>query len=637
MKFLTQTLILSLLTLPQLVQAETSCRDAYTLTLTGAELHLNKPAVNEELISKSGPVYLDFKDPYKVMLIESEVQELLKNFQNKKSETLTKLKNNDCSNYNLLDDKVKEGETRWKALLKEALEDSKIKETPEIIRDSGNLKPFTSLDELKKYSRSFVAQFVKMESSGAHPKNLTTIKKDFTKLYLDNKRKRTPKPDDQANLITRALFLSMDPHSDYISEEQAANFKMAVSANLQGVGLALKEDEMGAKVAKVIKNGPADKSGKFKNGDLLTKVDDKPLANLGLDEVVDLIRGKEGTKVKLEYSRLNSKTKKRTVHAITLTRAIIPLEEQRVKAQTLKYQNKNIAVINVPSFYADAKRPDIGTAMDVLREYKKLKAAGKIDLIVLDLRNDGGGLLDESIRLVGLFINEPVAVQVKSREGVRHFKAAPAPLLITEPLIVLINKYSASASEIVAGALKDYHRGIIVGDNRTYGKGSVQSVIDKSSYNLDLGIIKVTTGQFFTPSGSSTQFKGVTSQVVIPSSSQLQDLGEENLKYAIPWSQVDSALPKDLPNISKYVPDLQKKSLSRIKANEEFKKYDSMANYRKYIDEKLLNPDEPEEDSENDDNRFDLKKDIILKESLNIAVDYLQELPKVVSSQEVEK
>lgn len=596
-----------------------SCRDAYTLTIAGTNLHVNNPSVDGKMVDKAAPVYLDFKDPFKIMLTSQEVEESLSQF--KREEVLAKLKQNDCSGFNSLDEKVTAGEKRWKELLKTALNDDKVRESKEVIRDSANLKPLANEQELIDYSRYFVSQYVKLEEAGEKKKSIKEIKDNFIKVYLTEKKKsKRHAPENQANLITRALFLTMDPHSDYIPDDQASNFKMAVSANLQGIGLMLKEDELGAKIIKVIKNGPADLSGKFTAGDLIVKVEGKNVAGMPVDEIVDIIRGKENTKLKLEVSHKDQDTKKITKQTITLTRAVIALEEQRVKAEVKEINGKRIMLLNVPSFYGDGTGR--GTAYDTIQTYRKLKAEGKIDLLVMDLRNDGGGLLDESIRMVGLFINEAVAVQVKSKEGVRHFKSSPAPIAITEPTVVLINRYSASASEILAGALKDYHRALIVGDERTYGKGTVQSVIDNFQ-SMNLGMMKVTSGQFFTPGGSSTQFKGVTSQVVIPSYSNLQDMGEMNQRYALPWAQVDSALPEKLPTtVEKSVPDLVKKSKARVSANEEFKKFADMTTYRKSMeDERSKN--KPKDEDLIDDNRFDLKKDVILNEAVNIGMDYL--------------
>jgi carboxyl-terminal processing protease len=604
-----------------------TCRDAYALTLSGSNLHLNSPAVNQELIVKAANVYLDFKDPFKILLTSIEQEKIINSFSEKKQEALDKLKNNDCSSFDLIDQEIKKGEDRWKKLLTKSINDPQVSQANEVIRDGANLKWFKSETELENYSKYFTAQFIKIETSGKKQKTPKQIKDSFTKLYLTEKKPLQKEKDLRANLITRALFLAMDPHSDYISEEQASNFEMAVSANLQGVGLALKEDELGAKVNKIVKNGPADKSGKFKKNDIITKVDGKPIANLPINDVVDMIRGKKGTKVKIEVSRIDVKTKKVSNFEVTLNRDIIPLEEQRVKAEEINHNNKRVVVINIPSFYADP-RTNRGTTFDVISSYQQLKSKGKIDLIILDLRNNGGGLLDESIRLSGIFMKEPVAVQVKSKEGVRHYQAAPAPVLINEPAIVLINRYSASASEIVAGALKDYHRALIVGDDRTYGKGTVQSVINKFR-DFELGMIKVTSGKFYTPGGSSTQIKGVSSHVKIPSASQLQDLGEGNLKYALEWTAVDSALPKNLPKVlDKISSDLQSKSAARVEKSEEFKKFSSLTTYRKYVEEKNLEA-EVEDD---EDNRFNLKKDVILKEALEIGVDYLKVLPKQLSA-----
>lgn len=358
-----------LLGFTHLVEARpATCRDAYSLTTAGTNLHVNNPVVDGQMVNKAAPVYLDFKDPFKIMITAEEVTKLLTQF--KGDEVLAKLKQNDCSGFSFLDEAIAVGEKRWKKLLVNALNDDKVKEAKEFIRDGSNLKPLANEQELVEYSRYFVAQYFKMEESGEKKKTIKELKNSFTKIYLtDKKKNKKHNPENQANLITRALFLTMDPHSDYIPDDQASNFKMSVSANLQGIGLMLKEDELGAKVIKVIKNGPAEKSGKITAGDIIIKVENKSVAGMAVDEIVDLIRGKENTKVKLEFSHKDQDSKKITKQIVVLTRAVIALEEQRVKSEIKEVQGRRIMILNVPSFYGD--NTGKGTAYDTIQVYKK--------------------------------------------------------------------------------------------------------------------------------------------------------------------------------------------------------------------------------------------------------------------------
>jgi carboxyl-terminal processing protease len=289
-------------------------------------------------------------------------------------------------------------------------------------------------------------------------------------------------------------------------------------------------------------------------------------------------------------------------------RDLIPIEETKAKAKDFEINGKRIVLINLPAFYFDPQTKE-GSTSDVLKVYNEMKAKGKIDGVILDLRYDGGGFLDEAVKLVGLFVKEPVVVQVKSKGEVRKLRASQAPGYIEEPLVVAINKFSASASEIVAGALKDYGRAIIVGDTQTYGKGTVQSV-NPQFKSMELGSYKITSAQFYTPDGSSTQLKGVTSQIVIPSPSQVRDVGEKNQRFAIDWNQVESVFSKKNPT-----PKLKEMSEKRVISNKAFEPFKTQEET-----EKALKKIKEEEDSDNPYN-LDPKKDVVLQEVLNITRD----------------
>lgn len=592
---------------------DVSCKDSFLLASAAASQHLYNPSLNDELATKAAFVFLDLKDPSKIYLLEDEIKEVIEKFNQSRNLVFSNLRKNDCSSFNILDDAIKKGEERWKKLVNGSLQRKDLATAEEVIRDSANLKNFQSEADLKKYSDYFVSRFVSIEQTTYKNKKTSEIVASFKKTFLkENKKKKDTNP----LIITRSLFLAMDPHSDYISEEESSNFEMNIKANLQGIGLSLKEDEFGSKVMAVVPNSPAEKSGKIKKGDVIIKINNKKIANMGVDEVVDLIRGKKGTKIDLTLIRKNENSKISSYN-VTLIRDIIPLEEQRVKAKDFTENNKRIVVLNLPGFYND-NETGRGSTKDIIDAYNDLKSKGKIDGIILDLRNNGGGLLEESIKLAGLFLKEPIVVQVKSGDNkIQAFQSGEAPIHITEPVVVLTNRFSASASEIVAGALKDYKRALIVGDDRTYGKGTVQAVINKFR-TMELGMMKVTTAQFFTPSGSSTQIKGVESDIRIPSASQLSDLGELNQRFAIDWNQVPSQLTETI-KINYNVDTLSKKSSDRIKKNKEFEKYSSLDNYRKWLKEQeKINKD----DEIGSDLRFDLSKDEILKETINISIDY---------------
>ena len=593
--------------------AKISCSDSLHIASSGSIMHLEKPKIDGNLFKRSVEIYIELKDLYKLSLTKPEVDSILSEISTEKGDkVLASIKKNNCSFFDELDKKIQAGESRWKDFLKNFVSKDIeiINET--IVRDTSNLQYFSNAKEIEKYAKEFVSKHFEIER--ALGKKDEDIKKDFNQLFVVPKKKLLDHKHSQYNNITKSFFLAMDPHSDYIPEELASSFETSLAANLQGVGLALKEHALGASIEKIIKNSPAEKSGQFKTKDIVTKVDGVSLANMQVSDIINLIKGEKGSKVKLTVSRFEKDSKKTKAFEVVLTRAIIEVEESRVSFKTVDENNKRILYIKIPSFYYDHEGKK-STSIDLINGYNIESKKGKIDGIILDLRNNGGGLLDESIRVSGLFIKKPVAVQVKSSEiGIRRFVSAESPLVIKEPLVVLINRYSASASEIVAGALKDYDRALIVGDDRTFGKGTVQMVVSKFR-DFKQGLFKVTTGQFFTPAGYSTQLKGVESHVVIPSGTQLFQIGEASMKFPLDWNKVSAVVEGSRPPV---ISKIQNISKERVIKNEMFKKYMSLESYLAYEkQEKIKN-------EENDEEDFNLEKDIILKETVNITHDFIK-------------
>jgi len=609
MKFL--LLLLSLISFNTF--AKISCSDSLHIASSGAIMHLEKPKIDGELFKRAVEIYIELKDFSKISLTEAEVSYILSETTKEKAEkVLASIKKNDCSFFDELDSQIQKGENRWKIFLK-SLTDKDVEIVSETtIRDSSNLKYFSNEKDIENYAKEFVSKHFEIER--ALGKKDVDIKKDFNQLFVVPKKKLLDHKQNQSNNITKSFFLAMDPHSDYIPEELATSFETSLTANLQGVGLALKEHALGASIEKIIKNSPAEKSGKFKNKDIVTKVDGVSLFNMQVSDIINLIKGEKGSKVKLTVSRFDKDSKKTQAFEVVLTRAIIEVEESRVSFKTVNDNNKRVLYIKIPSFYYDHEGKK-STSIDLINGYNVESKKGKIDGIVLDLRNNGGGLLDESIRVSGLFIKKPVAVQVKSSEiGIRRFVSAVSPLVIKEPLVVLINRYSASASEIVAGALKDYDRALIVGDDRTFGKGTVQMVVSKFR-DFKQGLFKVTTGQFFTPAGYSTQLKGVESHVVIPSGTQLFQIGESSMKFPLDWNKVSSVVEGSNPKVIEQIQNISKQ---RVIQNELFKKYMSLDHYLSYEKQEKIKNEESNEEG------FDLEKDFILKETINITHDFIK-------------
>lgn len=609
-----------------------SCNEVLIIAQSAAKLHLNKPKINEDTIASSAPVFLDILDPLKVYLIESEFNQTVNDFNKDKQKTYQAITKQDCSGYKPLEDSVKKGKERLQKLVEEALKLPEPKELKSLDRETPT-KAFKTEEELKTFITYFVQKNLKVGK--VSKKKPADIKKNiFSFFKLNKEKKRSYTDDDLRNsLITKSLLLTFDPHSSYISEDEAEEFNISITSNLQGVGLVLSEDILGAKILKIVKNGPAFKNGQIKVNDIITKVNNQNISDMHLSEIVNLIRGKDGTKVKIHLVR-EEKDKKITNLDVTLSREEISLEDQKAQIKEFKIKEQRILVINLPSFYYN-NRTGKGASYDIMKLYKQEKEKGKIDGIILDLRNNGGGSLEEAVRISGIFIDNPIAVQVRDNESTKGMQSGPAPVSIKEPLVVMINKNSASASEIVAGALKDYGRAVIVGDEQSFGKGTVQVVLGNLR-EFKLGMIKVTTSKFYTPSGGSTQIKGVTSHIIIPSSSSLNNFNESHMRYALDWTKVDSVFTKEVktPTLES-VKELKSLSQLRVKENKDFEKFKNNESYRKWLDEEQAkeNTDKnKDDDNADEETKFDPVKDIALAESLNISLDLINYLQKTTAA-----
>jgi carboxyl-terminal processing protease len=379
-----------------------------------------------------------------------------------------------------------------------------------------------------------------------------------------------------------------DPHTDYYDKSDLDNFAIEMTKTLFGIGATLTlNDEGYTTITDLIPSGPAAKSKKIKVNDRIVGVaqgtnEFVDVKDMPLNHVVDKIRGPKGTQVRLSIIPASAVDPSTRV-TISLIRDEINLEDQRAKAQIIELAGANgkpvrLGVIDLPSFYASfmqfgvRNRPETvkSTTIDVARLLMKMKDEG-VNGVILDLRHNGGGSLEEAINLTGLFIKQGPVVQVSGSDGSNDIKEdhdGPMSMLYDGPLVVLTSRLSASASEIVAGALQDYDRAIVVGGKSTHGKGTVQTM---SPVADALGALKYTTNKFYRVSGSSTQLKGVESDIALPSTYDYMDmLGETSLDNALPWDTTNSANYDRLNCVQPFLPDLKARSALRVAADRDF-------------------------------------------------------------------
>ena len=365
---------------------------------------------------------------------------------------------------------------------------------------------------------------------------------DYFDLNDDLERK------DWFGLYLNSVVANFDPHTTYFPPRDKDRFDMAMSGKLEGIGARLQKKNDHIKIMEIISGGPAWRGDELEVGDEIVRVKQEDeeesvsIVGMRIDDAVALIKGPKGTKVTLTVRKVDG-----TVEQIDIIRDVVELEETYAKSSIVKKKDKTYGVINLPKFYFDMEDYSArNAASDVKQEIIRLKKQG-MEGLVLDLRDNGGGSLKTVVDIAGLFIEEGPVVQVKSKmEGREVLKDTDPSVLWDGPFVILVNELSASASEILAAAMQDYKRAVVIGSKQTYGKGTVQNVFDlnrliKNSDFGDMGALKFTTQKFYRVNGGSTQLEGVKSDVVVPDRYSYIDIGEKDQENPLPWDQIEAA------------------------------------------------------------------------------------------------
>lgn len=405
--------------------------------------------------------------------------------------------------------------------------------------------------------------------------SITTLRKR----YANQLRRLKQQTSEEAfSVMMNSLTTLYDPHTNYLSPENAENFDISMSLELQGIGAVLQSDEDYTKVSSLVVGGPAQKQGQLKPNDKIVSIaqglDGEFVDVVGwrLDEVVKLIRGPKGTIVRLEV--IPSDPTLTVNKNITIKRETVKLEDQAAKKAVFEVKNGDktfkLGVIDIPTFYMNFEAYQKGdpnyksTTRDVFNLLNDLNKE-KVDGIIIDLRDNGGGSLPEAAMLTDLFVDPGPVVQIRQSDDTisRNYRAYQ-PAVYRAPVAVLINRLSASASEIFAGAIQDYGRGIIIGST-TFGKGSVQNLVE-----LKHGRLKITEAKFYRISGDSTQHRGVIPDVQLPSLLNPDDIGESSYDNALPWDRIHPAPHQNYYTISKYLPALETDHQERMAKDPDF-------------------------------------------------------------------
>lgn len=407
--------------------------------------------------------------------------------------------------------------------------------------------------------------------SEARAKVKTIMARNFERML--NKTK----PDERFDMLVKVIANYMDPHTTFFPPVEKRSFDEQMSGRFYGIGASLRNDEGAIRVATIVAGLPAWRSQRITVGDQVLKVaqgTEEPVDLTGFEteEAVALIRGKKGTEVRLTIKKADGK-----IEIVSMIREEVILDETYARSAVIHENNRKIGYIYLPEFYADWERPNgAKCSQDVAREIIKLKEQ-QVEGIIMDLRNNGGGSLYDVVQMVGFFIPEGPIVQVKDREGnPTVLRDRDRTVLYDGPLAVMVNEFSASASEIFAAAIQDYGRGIVIGSTSTFGKGTVQRNIglEASSMmfnkdNSELGTLKLTLQKFYRINGGSTQLKGVTPNIILPDQYESLKYREKDNPDALPWDEIQKAFYTQVPSVFNEEA-IKQSSLKRVSENPAF-------------------------------------------------------------------
>ena len=557
-------------------------RDEVIASLNVVELlkrhHYSKPPLDDARSAIIYDSYLKLLDPSRSYFLASDIAE----FDKWKFQFDDFLKSGDLNPgftiYKRYLDRVKSRLDFALAELNKGVDslDFNAKETLEIDRkDAPWLKTEAELNDL--WRKRIKDEVLRLKIAGKEPAKIQEL---LTKRYKNQlSRLDQTRSEDIFQAYINTFAMSYDPHTNYLSPDNAENFDINMSLSLEGIGAVLQSDNDQVKIVRLVPAGPADKTKQVAPADKIIGVaqGDKEMVDVigwRLDEVVKLIRGPKGSVVRLEVIPASNAPNDQTSKIVSITREAVKLEEQAAKKSilNLKQDGKNykLGVIEIPAFYLDFKAFRAGdpnyksTTRDVKKLLTELQKE-KVDGVIIDLRNNGGGSLQEATELTSLFIDKGPTVLVRNADGKVDVLEDENPgAFYKGPMALLVNRLSASASEIFAGAMQDYHRALIVG-GQTFGKGTVQTI-----QPLNHGELKLTLAKFYRVSGQSTQHQGVLPDVAFPSIIDTKEIGESALPEAMPWDTIRPAIKPAVDPFKPYIDKLKAEHEARVAKDAEF-------------------------------------------------------------------
>ncbi|WP_281322817.1 carboxy terminal-processing peptidase [Flavobacterium aestivum] len=533
------------------------------LTFVIEKGHYNPAAIDDNFSKGVYKDYIAALDPSKRFFLQSDINE----FSKFETEIDDQLINKDLTFFNLTYDRLMLRMEESKKIFKDILSqpfDYTVDEDFNVDYDKAPYSKNTT--ELKEKWRKQIKlstlssytdkQKIEEDKKQKDPKYVMKSNQDLEKETRESSLNSLNesfgfmnelKRDDWFTLYINSIMSRFDPHTSYFAPEEKERFDVSMSGKLEGIGARLQKKNDYTEISELISGGPAWRGKQLEAGDLVMKVaqgNGVPVDVVGmrLDDVVKKIKGPKGSEVRLTVKKVDG-----TIQVISIIRDIVEIEETYAKSSVVDKNGLKYGVIYLPKFYIDFENKDGRDAgKDIALEVDRLKKAG-VKGIVLDVRDDGGGSLSTVVDIAGLFIEQGPIVQIKSAGKKKEILYDTDKKIEWDgPLVIMVNEFSASASEILAAAIQDYKRGIIIGSKQTYGKGTVQNVIDLNQFTRnstvgDLGALKTTTQKFYRINGGSTQREGVSSDVVMPDRYAYLKMGERDEENAMPWDKIDPA------------------------------------------------------------------------------------------------
>lgn len=423
-----------------------------------------------------------------------------------------------------------------------------MKELKERWRQQFKFSTLSTFHDLKQEQNQKIenGEDVELKSDADLEEEAREITRESIENYFDTMSDLERK--DWFSLYVNSFVSQFDPHTNYLAPQDKDRFDISMSGKLEGIGARLQKQRDNVKIVEVISGGPAWTNGELEVGDLIQKVKQEDeeeavdIRGMRLDDAVDLIKGPKGTRVVLTVKKVDGSTQ-----SINIVRDVVEIEETYAKSSTVERNGELFGIINLPKFYFDMQNYDERNAASDIK--KELERLNEIDAkgLVIDLRNNGGGSLSTVVDIAGFFIEKGPVVQVRdAKNNTEVLKDTDSNVIWDKPLVILVNELSASASEILAAATQDYERAVVIGSKQTYGKGTVQNVVDlnrwmRNSSFGDMGALKITTQKFYRINGGSTQLKGVESDVAVPDRYSYIDIGERDYENPMPWDKIAPA------------------------------------------------------------------------------------------------